>query len=140
MFHYLHVTAGTLPQFPKLLMRHSVLIIQEMEVSDEFRSEVSRLLAETNCVWMMAWGLGCSEWDDSVDWANIVKYTPGPIPEESFIVTTWHENETLKETMEFGIGLTDHMGETIETILVLDINATERCDSIEELFRSAGSE
>lgn len=50
---------------------------------------------------MMAWGKGCSSWDDSVDYANMKELGYNDIPEEQFIMTTWHEDEPLREVFWF---------------------------------------
>ena len=48
---------------------------------------------------MMAWGIDCSSWEYSVDWANIEKYDPNEISKDGFVMTTWHEHEPLSETL-----------------------------------------
>ena len=50
---------------------------------------------------MSAWGIDCGTWDDSVDMANLEAFDFGEIPEDSFVVTTWHEGLSLLETMWF---------------------------------------
>lgn len=50
---------------------------------------------------MMAWGLECSTWDDSVDMANMKEFNFEEIPESKFVMTTWHENEPLNEVFWF---------------------------------------
>lgn len=69
----------------------AVVIIEEL-VSTSYQNLVSRRLVNHGCRYMLAWGLKCSEWDDSVDHANLEKFDYGDIPDEDFVMTTWHEN------------------------------------------------
>jgi hypothetical protein len=47
---------------------------------------------------MMAWGKNCSSWDDSVDHANLEEFNYGEIPDDRFVMTTWHDDEPIQET------------------------------------------
>ncbi|MCU7842060.1 MAG: hypothetical protein KZQ82_00025 [Candidatus Thiodiazotropha sp. (ex Lucinoma annulata)] len=94
---YLHLQPEqTLPKWPDLRPYQAVVVIEE-KVSSEWQEEVSEWLVETGCLYMMAWGLNCSSWDDSVDMANLKKFNYEKVPESEFVLTTWHENEPLKE-------------------------------------------
>ena len=46
---------------------------------------------------MMAWGIDCGSWDDSVDMALLEKFDFKGTPEECCVMTTWHPNESLEE-------------------------------------------
>lgn len=50
---------------------------------------------------MLAWGIDCSSWDDTVDEANLAKWNFNEIPDENFIMTTWHENDSIQEVFWF---------------------------------------
>jgi hypothetical protein len=76
---------------------------------------------------MMAWGRACSSWDDSVDEANLAAFDFGDIPDESFVMTTWHEGEPLEEVFWFAEHAAIHpMMELTRTIIVhITANARE---------------
>ena len=57
---------------------------------------------------MMAWGRNCSDWDDSVDYAKLKKFDFKDVPEESFVHTTWHEDEPLEEVFWFSKNVAYH--------------------------------
>ena len=77
------------------------LLVLEQRVSPEWQALVSAWLVRSGCLYMMAWGVECSSWDDSVDVANIAAFLPAEIPEDRFVMTTWHENEPLSEAFWF---------------------------------------
>lgn len=76
---------------------YQAVLVVEQKVFSEWQEQVSKWLVDTGCLYMMAWGEGCSSWDDLVDMANIEAYDFEQIPESGFIMTTWYENEPLSE-------------------------------------------
>jgi hypothetical protein len=72
---------------------------------------------------MMAWGKECSTWDNSVDYANIAEFNYGDIPEENFVMTTWHEDEPLKEVFWFAKHNAFHPVVELPNILILHISS-----------------
>jgi hypothetical protein len=51
------------------------------------------------CALTAAWGAACSAWDDEVDHALVAQNLDRG--SDRFIMTTWHEQETLAEALEF---------------------------------------
>jgi hypothetical protein len=86
---------GPLPDLREYAPFKSVIVI-EGTYSPEWQDKVSRWLVDSGCRYMLAWGSDCSSWDDSVDYAVIMKH-PGETPDEEFVVTTWHNDDTLEE-------------------------------------------
>lgn len=78
----------------------AVVILDEL-VSKSTRYQTAKLLCETGCRYMMAWGNDCSRWDDDVDQANRERMGFLEIPEHGEIMTTWHAEETLDEVLWF---------------------------------------
>jgi hypothetical protein len=87
----------------------------------------------------MAWGLDCSLWDDSVDYANIEKFETDEIPDEQFVMTTWHTDDTLEEVLRFAKidAASSYADEPLTDLLVLDLRDEGRAERIEELFKAA---
>jgi hypothetical protein len=102
-----------------------VVIIQSPP-SPEWQAAVSDWLVASGCLFMMAWGEGCSSWDDSVDYANLEAWNWGEIPEHSFVMTTWHDDEPLSEVLGFA-RVAAHQGHVDTPIcLLIDIGAETR--------------
>jgi len=77
------------------------VVIIESQYTSEWQDEVSDWLVNSGCLYMMAWGPRCSEWDDSVDYAMQKRFDFEEAPDESFVMTTWHNNESLEEVFWF---------------------------------------
>lgn len=84
-------------EIPLMERPFAAVVIIEMDVSDEWRDYVSRWLVQSGCLYMMAWGNECSFWDDCVDRALLQAFDFGDIPDDEFILTTWHDDEPLEE-------------------------------------------
>lgn len=117
---YIHLLPESKCFFNSLLEGPSrVVVIVEAQVTPAWQHEVSRWLIEEGCVYMMAWGLDCSTWDDSVDMANLEIFDFEPIPDERFVMTTWHEEETLQEVFWYAKNCAHHpIVETKRTVLL----------------------
>ncbi|WP_456107224.1 DUF7684 family protein [Peristeroidobacter agariperforans] len=101
MIEYQPVTeVGTLPDV-RALAPYKCVVIIESSVSVARQVEISRWLVDSGCLYMMAWGPGCSSWDDSVDLANLEQFDFRDVPEDNFVMTTWHESESLSEVFGF---------------------------------------
>ena len=103
-----------------------VVLIADSEVSSEWQSLASTWLVQSGCLYMMAWGNSCSSWDDSVDMANLEEFKFGPIPEERFVMTTWHTDEPLREVFWFAKNNAFHTTVQLERTILLHIAAEDR--------------
>lgn len=125
---------GPLPEIHAHAPFKAVVVI-EGTYSPQWQDEVSRWLVESGCRYMLAWGPDCSSWDDSVDYAVILKF-PGETPEDAFVMTTWHENQTLEDVFwqaQFTARVSYDDVELANTIL-LHISDTDREDWMMALF------
>jgi hypothetical protein len=133
---YIHLVPGSDP--PAIVARPSrFVVVIEVEVSYEWQKLVSDWIVASGCLYMMAWGHECSSWDDSVDWANIDKFGDSPIPDDEFVVTTWFDDEPLKEVFWFSKTLAEHSSVEIVQTIILEISAASRKDELLSLYESA---
>ena len=122
---YLHLPAGAdLPSIPPAPCRVVVLI--EQDVTREWQDLVSRWIVEIGCLFMMAWGLNCSSWDDSVDWANLEAWNFDEIPDEHFVLTTWHDGAPMSDAFEVCRLNAFHPTIALPRAIILDIVETSR--------------
>ncbi len=75
---------------------------------------------------MMAWGNECSSWDDSVDYANLKEFNYEAIPEDKFVLTTWHEDEPLSEVFWFSKNTACHPTVDLQNTLVCHISTNNK--------------
>ena len=99
----------------------AVVVVRE-DVSIKWRSIVSNWLVAEGCLFMCAWGLDCTLWDDSVDYANLEQFSYGEIPEDRFVMTTWHDNEPLEEAIWFAKHSARHDAAALDTALIIDVS------------------
>ena len=137
MFKYLFLPADVPISLPKEMTKFKCLILIERDVSGDYRDEVSKALVEAGCLHTLAWGIDCSAWDDSVDWAFLEFHDVNDCPEDQFVMTTWHTDETLEEIVEFAKHCTEYSDVRLDDILILDFADQERGEFIEKLYLAA---
>jgi len=134
---YLHVEPGAiLPNVEYNAPYRAVLIVDE-PTSPEWQAAASDWLVQSGCMYTMAWGINCSSWDDSVDWANIEKFAPQDTPDDGFVVTTWHDKETLEEVFWYCKNCAVHPTINLNHTLLFHIAACEREAQITRLYAAA---
>lgn len=93
------------------------VIVSEVQVAQAWRDQVAEWLVNCGCLYVVAWGVECEAWHDTVDWTVLEKFDFGDIPDEKFIMTTWHANEPLSEAFWFAGHCASHpdveLGETV---------------------------
>ena len=122
---YIHLVPGSLP--PALQNQPTrTLVVLDQLVDPEWQHSVSRWLLQTGCLYMLAWGAGCSSWDDSVDLANLEIFDYGEIPEGSDALTTWHADEPLAECLWFVKNSAVHPTVELERTVIVHIGQVAR--------------
>jgi hypothetical protein len=113
------------------------VVIISSPVSQAWQAKVSQWLVDSGCLYMMAWGNDCNSWDDSVDYANIEQFQNQEIPPESFVMTTWHESESLSEVFEFCKHAAIHGVKNVENTLLLHISEEYMSKNITQIYNGA---
>ena len=134
---YLQLVPGSELPFNIIEEPFRAIVLIESNVSREWQARVSVWLVDSGCLYMMAWGNGCSAWDDSVDYANLEKYKYGEIPDDKQIITTWHENESLEEVFSFSKHNALHPAVLIKRSIIVHISTEFRKDRILELYKKS---
>ncbi|MEO1115865.1 MAG: hypothetical protein AAFY05_26210 [Pseudomonadota bacterium] len=132
---YLRLKSGDPVPKDDFPQRHKTLLIIEDAADMDWRHALSSWIARSGCLYFMAWGEGCSSWDDSVDIANLEMYDFGDIPEENQIMTTWHDDEPLEEVFWFAKNCAEHSSGALEDILLLHVGAEDRKAEFVKLYR-----
>ena len=112
------------------------VVLVSQGVSKTWQHKVSERLVADGCLYMIAWGNNCSSWDDSVDIANIEQFFPHDIPEENFVMTTSHDDETLEDVLHFAKFSAVHPTIELKNVVVLDIGSSGREELIQTIFDS----
>jgi hypothetical protein len=125
-----------LPDISVLKPFLAVLVIEE-PVSQQWQDQVSRWLVKSGCIFMMAWGLNCSEWDDSVDFANIEQFNFGEIPEDELVMTTCHADEKLKDVFWQAKNSAEHACIDFSNTMILHISTENKERELLSLYSTA---
>ena len=121
----------------KPLAPYRAVVVLAADYSSDWQNEVSDWLVRTGCLYMMAWGPNCSSWDESVDWSNIVEFDFEDIPDDRFVMTTWHEHEPLDEVFWFAGICASHGLVEIEHSVILHVSLEEDEEKMLRRFRAA---
>lgn len=113
------------------------LVVIRDEVTPEWQWAISKWLVAAGCLYMCAWGPGCSSWDDSVDYANLEAFSYGEIPEDRFVMTTWHDGEPLEEALWFAKYAAQHPTVPLDLALIVDIARIDHRDDMLALWAAA---
>lgn len=114
------------------------VLIAETHVATEWQALISDWLVRSGCLYLVAHGIDCSAWDSAVDLANIAAFDCGDIPDEGFVMTTWHADESLEETFWFAKNLAFHPTIELTRTLLLHIATSDReCEFLQAYSRAA---
>lgn len=137
MVEYFQIPSGG--EFPDVsaFKPYRAVIVVESLVTKEWRLEAADWLALSGCMYMLAWGPDCSLWDDYVDQSNVILEIDGRLPKDHFIMTTWHEDETLEEVFEFAKEWGNNPDVEIGHTLLLHISPENKRDELLALYQAA---
>ena len=77
-----------------------LLVIIDKGVTSEEQIDISRQIITSRARYVAAWGHKCATWDCSVDWAFLETDPNLSPPDEKFVMTTWHEKESIDDAFE----------------------------------------
>lgn len=80
-----------------------LVIINNPSISPNDQTRISKWIVESQARYAVCVGYECSTWDDSIDFALLEKFQYGKVPDEHFVMTSWHENESIDDILSFFI-------------------------------------
>lgn len=137
MIYYQFVFKGSAVKIPPEFTQYKCLILNEYKIDEEYRWTVREHLVETGCRWMLAWGIDGTLWDDSVDLVEINKFLPEIVgPDDEFVLTTWHDNDTLEEVIHFTkFGAVEtYDAKPLHDVVIIDLSEVNREEYISGLY------
>lgn len=81
----------------------AIVVACDSSITPEQQANLSAQLVAVDCRYMLAWGANASSWDDSVDMAFIRTDPNFDPPSDRFVMTTWHDNETIQDVVWFAL-------------------------------------
>lgn len=134
---YLHLAPGSALPRLECDSPFKAIVVIDAEVTDDWQNTVSNWLVQSGCRYMLAWGKKCCEWDTSVDLANLRAFGFGEIPDDEFVMTTWHAEEPLQEVFWFAGHAAEHPSLALECIYIIHVALNERLAEMLKLFQDA---
>jgi hypothetical protein len=113
------------------------VIVSEVGVSSKWRNEVAEWLIDSGCLYVVAWGVECEQWHDTVDWTLLEAFNYGDVPDDRFVMTTWHADEPLSEAFWFAGQCASHPDIDIEDTMILHISAEGKEMAMLESFAAS---
>lgn len=117
---YLHLVPGHQPPSIEAAPFKAVIVVRHA-VDAEWQRLVSEWLIDVGCLYMMAWGPYSSTWDDSVDRANRDASTFEDMPDDMVVMTTWHNEEPLSETLWFAGKVAHHPTVELTRMFIIEV-------------------
>ena len=134
---YLRIAPGMMLPSMEPFAPFRAVVISDLAVSLDWQTAVSQWLVQSGCLYAMTWGANCSSWHDSIDMANIEQFNFNEIPDDKFVMTTWHENETLSEVFWFCREQAFHPTVAVTNSLLLHISEDEQQQKMFCLYADA---
>ncbi len=129
-------SSSVLPDICSLRPFRAVVVVED-SVEANRQSEISKWLVESGCLYMMAWGNDCGSWDDSVDIANLEGFDDAEIPDDRFVMTTWHAEETIAEVFWFCKHSAFHPTIDISNDMILHLSPESRRRKLTDDYMAA---
>jgi hypothetical protein len=116
------------------------VLVASNSVPGEWRDLVAEWLIESRCLYFVATGVECETWHDCLDWANLKAFEFREIPTESFVITTWHADETLEEVLSFAYAAAEHPAVSLEETLLISVGGQPPSLDLLALYHSVAEE
>ena len=123
------------PRLPTGPLR--VVIVSEAKVSGDWRNSTARWLVDSGCLYAVAWGNECEKWHDAVDWAVLETFDFGDIPDDKFVMTTWHADEPLSEALWYAENCASHPDVELKQTVLLHIAEEAKGDEMLAIYAAS---
>ena len=134
---YFHLPPGGPLEWATPASPFKCIILIESTVALPWQAELSDFLIASGCRYAMAWGRDCSLWDDSIDYASLLRHDFKEVSEVEHVMTTWHDDESMDEVFQFSAFDARHPVLELTETLIVDITDIERRDEILSRYRKA---
>jgi hypothetical protein len=94
-------------------------------------------VVKSGCLYFVAWGVDAEVWHDTVDETNLEEFAFGEIPDDRFIMTTWHDNKPLSEALSFAKRDAFHPSVELPTTVILHVSAEGKQNELVARYASA---
>lgn len=89
---------------------------------------------ESGCLYFIAWGVACEAWHDTLDWTVLEIFDFVKIPDDKFVMTTWHDKEPLSEALWFAGNAASHPHVELADTLIVHVAREPRRSAILDIY------
>ena len=135
---YLHLRPeGPLPDL--MAAPYRAVIIADQAVGDDWLHRIAEWIVAIGSLYVVAWGVDCEKWHDSVDWANIdiEMFESGDIPDDRLVMTTWHSEQPISEAFWFAGHCAIHPDVELSETIILHVAAEARPTAMLQTYRDS---
>lgn len=102
----------------------ALIYIADENISNEEQESLSNQIVTSGCRYAVCTGYNSSNWDNSIDMADI-KRNGGEVLDENLVLTTWHDNESLEDIVFFFLNNTSFGNFIANRLIVLLVGGNE---------------
>ncbi len=118
-----------------------ILFANDGSITSEEQVALSEQIVCTGCRYAVCAGHGCSRWDDSIDLASVVIEEQSSPPDDTLVMTSWHEGDSVHEIVHFGLDLTAFSEQKFRRYLVLFVGPHDAlCEEVKKAVQSLWNE
>jgi len=81
--------------------------------------EIIESLLNQGCLFFVFGGRDCELWHDITDELVVKRTIDGKVKNDENIMTTWHNNETIEDVLQFGFGVSEYEKKIIRNYVIL---------------------
>lgn len=133
---YHRLKLNDLPKLDDTESKFRLILVSDTTSPYEWKKAVADLLVNGGCGFAACWGVDCKEWHDAIDDANIDQFPEQDIPDEAFIMTSWHDDETIDEAFWFGKYCARSDSFDMHETVILHHGQIDRENELLELFEA----
>lgn len=137
MITYIHHANDVLLALPSRAKPFRCVLLIDRQVAEDVRKEMCRNVIAAGCLYAMTWGRDCELWHDEIDAAAANHFSNTTVPDSRLVMTTWHSEETLEESLHFAkyTARNSYAGECLEYLVVLDLGTKSRSTEVCGLYQ-----
>lgn len=135
MVEYLHIAEGF--ELPELGAEgpFRAVVVLEQAINAERRTNIAEWIVKNGCLYAIAWGEECEAMHDEIDWALVRNFDGVEIPDEQFMMTTWHDDEPLSEVMSFAKLCAVHPHVEVRSTVIIHLSPSPARQAMLEAYR-----
>ena len=123
------------PTLPRMPFR--AVIVTETDATEGWRERIAEWLVESGCLYAVAWGTDCEKWHDSIDGANLREFDYADIPEDRFVMTTWHAKDPIREAFWFAGQCAFDPTVALKSTIIVHVSREPRQTTMLETYRES---